>query len=67
MPVIDRIIKVFGVKMIDYDTGTVLLEYLQTEPGNNHLIRLLTKNYPNRIEIVRGGVVAIEAISSCCH
>lgn len=67
MPVIDRIIKVFGVKMIDYDTGTVLLECLQTEPGNNDLIRLLTKNYPGRIEIVRGGVVAIEAISSCGH
>lgn len=49
--------------MIDYDTTTILLECVQTENKNNDFIRLLEKNFPRRIEIVRGGSVAIEAVS----
>lgn len=54
---------VFHAKMIDYDTATILLECVQTENKNNDFIRLLEKNFPGRIEIVRGGSVAIEAVS----
>lgn len=54
---------VFHAKMIDYDTSTILLECVQTENKNNDFIRLLEKNFPGRIEIVRGGSVAIEAVS----
>ena len=54
---------VFSAKMIDYDTTTVLFECVQTEERNNDFIRLIQSSFPNRIEIARGGSVAIEAIS----
>ena len=58
-----RISKVFGVSIIDYDGTTVLLECTQTEDKNNDIIALLKKIFINRIEIVRGGSVAVEAVS----
>lgn len=57
------IIEVFGVSVIDYDGQTVLLECTQTEKKNNDLIVLLERKFINRVEIVRGGSVAIEAVS----
>lgn len=57
-----RISKVFGVSIIDYDGITVLLECTQTEKKNNDLISLLNRKFINRIEIVRGGSVAMEAV-----
>ena len=57
-----RISKVFGVAIIDYDDATVLLEYTQAENRNNDLISLLNRKFINRIEIVRGGSVAVEAV-----
>ena len=58
-----RISKVFGAAIIDYDGAAVLLECTQTENRNNDLIALLKRKFVNRIEIVRGGSVAIEAVS----
>ena len=58
-----RISKVFGVAIIDYDGTTVLLECTQTENRNDDLIALLKGKFVNRIEIVRGGSVAVEAVS----
>lgn len=58
-----RICDVFHMKAIDYDSSKILLESIQTEDKNNDLIRLLEKDFSNRLEIVRGGSVAIEAIS----
>lgn len=55
--------EIFRAKMIDYDTSTVLIESVQTETKNNDLIKLLERNFSGRIEIVRGGSVAVEAIS----
>lgn len=55
--------EIFQAKMTDYDATTVLLECVQTENRNNDFIRLLETNFPGRIEIVRGGSVAIEAVS----
>ena len=54
---------IFSAKMIDYDTTAVLFECVQTEDRNNDFIRLMQSTFPNRLEIVRGGSVAIEAIS----
>lgn len=54
---------IFHTKMIDYDTTTILLECVETENKNNDFIRLLEKVFPGRVEIVRGGSVAIEAVS----
>ena len=58
-----RIIAVFDVKMIDYDTDSALIECVQTENNNNDLVRLFERVFPDRFSIVRGGSVAIEAIS----
>lgn len=58
-----RIAQVFHVTVIDYDRNTVLIESVQEERRNDNLIALLEQSYPNRIEIVRGGSVAIETIS----
>ena len=58
-----RISKVCGVTIIDYDGVTVLLESTQTENRNDDLIALLKRKFVNRIEIVRGGSVAVEAVS----
>lgn len=58
-----RISQVFGVKVIDYNPTTALIESVQTENRNNELVSMLSAAFLNRIEIVRGGSVAIEAIS----
>lgn len=58
-----RIGKVFDIAITDYDNANVLLECVNTETKNNDIIKLLGKSFPNRIEVVRSGSVAIEAIS----
>lgn len=63
MDEIFRISQIFNISVIDYNPTTVLIESVQTENRNNDLIALLEKCYVNRIEIVRGGSVAIEALS----
>lgn len=58
-----RIAQVFDLKIVDYNKKTVLLECVQTESKNNDIVRLLNETFINRIEVVRGGGVAIEAIT----
>ncbi len=58
-----RITQIFESKVIDYSPSSVLIESTQTENLNNDLIALLEKFFLNRIEIVRGGSVAVEALS----
>lgn len=58
-----KISQVFHVKIIDYNRNAVLIESVQTEKRNNDLKSLLEKCYVNRIEIVRGGSVAVQALS----
>lgn len=58
-----QISEVFGGSVIDYDGKTVLLECTQTENRNHDLIMLLKRKFVGRIEVVRGGSVAIEAVA----
>lgn len=58
-----RIAQVFELRIVDYNKNTILLESVQTEVKNNDIISLLNKSFINRIEVVRGGSVAIESIS----
>lgn len=58
-----RISQIFKVTVIDYNPATVLIESVQSENRNNDLIALLDKCFASRFEIVRGGSVAIEALS----
>lgn len=61
-----RIAQVFNVEVVDIGEDSVLLECKLTERRNNELIALLRSRFKN-IEIVRGGAVAIESISTSCR
>lgn len=63
MNTVFRISEVFDVKIIDFNSATILVESIHTEMRSNELIAMMKQNFPNRIQIVRGGSVAIEAIS----
>lgn len=58
-----RITQIFDAAVIDYDQNAVLIESVKMERHNNDLIDLLEKCFANRIEIVRGGSVAVEALN----
>ncbi len=58
-----RIAQVFGIQVTDYGKNSILLESTQTEARNNDIINLLDQDFSGRIEVVRGGSVAVEAIS----
>lgn len=58
-----RIAQVYEVKVSDMSKNTVLLECTQTEEKNNCLLKLLSDMFGYRLEVVRGGAVAIEAVS----
>ncbi|MDO4273682.1 MAG: acetolactate synthase small subunit [Eubacteriales bacterium] len=58
-----RIAQVYDMQVIDYNPACALLQCVQTEKRNDDLIKLLQKCFVNRIEVVRGGSVAIEAIN----
>ncbi len=61
-----RIAEVFSVEVTDIGKDSAMLECKLTERRNNELIELLKAKFRN-IEIVRGGAVAIEAISTSCR
>ena len=58
-----RISQIFNATVIDYDRDAVIIESVETVNRNNDLIALLGKCFVNRIEITRGGSVAVEALS----
>ena len=59
-----RIAEVYdGVKVEDYNKNTVLLQCVQPEDKNESLLSLLSSEYGYRLEVVRSGAVAIEAVS----
>lgn len=60
---ISRALAIFDARMIDCDGRSALIQCVQAEGRNNDLIRLFEKQFANRLEIVRGGSVAVEAIS----
>lgn len=61
-----QIAQVFHVQVADIGNESVLLECKLTERRNNELIALLKSKF-KKIEVVRGGAVAIEAISTSCR
>ena len=58
-----QIAQVFAVDVVDIGVDSVLLECKLKERKNNELIALLKTRF-KRINVVRGGAVAIEAIST---
>lgn len=61
-----RIAEVFNVLVADIGPDSVLLECKLTERRNNELIGLLKTRF-QAVEIVRGGAVAIESVSTSCR
>lgn len=61
-----QIAQVFQVQVADIGKDSVLLECKLTERRNNELIALLKAKF-KIVEIVRGGSVAIESISTSCR
>ena len=60
-----QIAQVFNIEVSDIGSDSVLLECKLTERRNNELIALLKSRFKH-IEVVRGGAVAIESISTSC-
>ncbi len=61
-----QIAQVFAVDVVDIGADSVLLECKLIERKNNELITLLKSRF-KRINVVRGGAVAIESISTKCR
>lgn len=61
-----RIAAVFSVEVADIGPDSILFECKLTERRNNELIRLLKDRFES-LEIVRGGAVAIESVSTSCR
>jgi acetolactate synthase-1/3 small subunit len=61
-----QIAQVFRVEVTDIGDDSVMLECLLTERQTNELISLLNAKFKH-LEIVRGGAVAIESISTSCR
>ena len=59
---ISRLGQVYGYRIVDYGKDTALLEGVQTEEKNDEFIRRLEGFFCNRLEIARGGSVAVERI-----
>lgn len=58
-----RIAQVYGVTITDCNKNTLLLECTQTEEKNAALLKILSSTFGYRLEVVRGGAVAIESVS----
>lgn len=61
-----QIAQVFNVQVADIGDDSVLLECKLTARRNDELIHLLKTKFKS-IEVVRGGAVAIESISTSCR
>ena len=64
MDAVFRIAETFRVRVKDIGVDSLILECMQTERKNNELVALLKTQFKNKVEIVRGGPVAIESIST---
>ena len=57
-----RLSDVYKFKIIDYNQKSIIIEWVAIESNINELIKLFSALFLNRIEVVRGGSVAIESI-----
>lgn len=59
-----RIAQAFSLEVIDYNRHNVIVQCVKTEHANDDMIALFNDIFVNRIEVVRGGSVAIEAVAT---
>lgn len=55
-----RISQVYGAKIREYNKRNILLECVQSEHENNAFIKLAKQLFGGKVEVVRGGNVAVE-------
>lgn len=51
-----------GIKILEFKKTTILLECVQNETENDKIIKLLRDRFDNKVKIIRGGSVAVEAL-----
>lgn len=61
-----RIAQVFSGEVIDIGVDSVIMACMLTDHRNNELITLMKATFKH-IEVVRGGSVAIESVSTSCR
>ena len=57
-----RIASVFQAKVAGYGKKDILVESVKTEAENNQIIQIFQQYFGNRMDVVRGGSVAIEGV-----
>lgn len=57
-----RLAKTHKMRVVDYGTTDVIVECVKREDKNTYIIDVFRKRFPNRIEVVRGGSVAMEGL-----
>lgn len=57
-----RLAEVYQLRVADLDDEAVILESVKKEDKNSFILSVFTDRFPNRIEIVRGGTVAMEGL-----
>ena len=62
-----RLSEIYKFKIIDYNKKSIIIEWLEVESKIDDLIKLFQGLFLNRIEVARGGSVAIEAIGIANH
>ena len=55
-----RICQVFQLDVVDYRGETLLVECVKNQEKNDEIVALFNRTFLNRVEVVRGGTVAIE-------
>ena len=60
--IMNSLAEIYKFKVIDYNKASIIIEWVETESKINDLIKIFEENFLNRIEVARGGSVAIEAI-----
>ncbi|MCQ2492160.1 MAG: acetolactate synthase small subunit [Lachnospiraceae bacterium] len=58
-----QVANVFRYRVVDYGKNSMIIESFHTEGKNTNIINFFKDKFGNRVEVVRGGSVAIESIS----
>ncbi|RGY98063.1 acetolactate synthase small subunit [Clostridium sp. AM58-1XD] len=56
--------QVFNIRVADCSPSSAVVESVHTDEKNDKIAIVFSKYFSNRVEIVRGGSVAIEAVSA---
>ena len=57
-----RLAKTYKMRVVDYSNNEAILECVKRENKNSFLVGMFSKRFANRIEVVRGGSVAMEGL-----